>query len=41
MYIDVHCHLTGGEYAAVGGVEETVRRAKAAGVERKIGRAHV
>ena len=36
MYIDVHCHLTGGEYAAVGGVEETVRRAKAAGVERII-----
>ena len=36
MYIDVHCHLTGDEYAAVGGVEETVRRAKAAGVERII-----
>lgn len=36
MYIDVHCHLTGDEYEPVGGVEETVRRAEDAGVERII-----
>lgn len=31
MYIDVHCHLTGGEY---GNVEEVLARAKENGVER-------
>jgi len=31
-FIDVHCHLTGDEYAAVGGVEETVKRAIDEGV---------
>lgn len=33
MYIDVHCHLTD-DYSAVGGVDEVVRRANAAGVGR-------
>ena len=32
MYIDVHCHLTGGEFGAVGGVEEVLKRAKEQGV---------
>ena len=32
MYIDVHCHLTGAEYDAVGGVEEVIARAKESGV---------
>ena len=32
MYIDVHCHLTGSEYDAVGGVEEVIARAKENGV---------
>ena len=36
MYIDVHCHLTGEEYEEVGGLEEVIARAKAAGVERII-----
>ena len=36
MYIDVHCHLTGDEYEAVGGVDEVIARAKADGVERMI-----
>ena len=36
MYIDVHCHLTGEEYASVGGVEEVLARAKANGVQRVI-----
>ena len=36
MYIDVHCHLTGDEYEAVGGVNEVIARAKADGVERMI-----
>ena len=34
--IDVHCHLTGEEYLTVGGMEEVLRRAKEAGVERMI-----
>ncbi len=33
MYIDAHCHLTGEEYAEVGGVKEVVARAKSEGVE--------
>ena len=33
MYIDVHCHLTGEEYDAVGGVEEVIARAQENGVE--------
>jgi len=32
MYIDVHCHLTGGEYEENGGVEAVLERAKAEGV---------
>ncbi|MBQ4053380.1 MAG: TatD family hydrolase [Clostridia bacterium] len=36
MYIDVHCHLTGGDYESVGGVATVVERARAAGVERMI-----
>ena len=36
MYIDVHCHLTGGDYAHVGGVSAVVERAKADGVGRII-----
>ncbi len=36
MYIDVHCHLTGEEYASVGGIEEVLRKAQEAGVERMI-----
>ena len=32
MYIDVHCHLTGGEFAEVGGVEGVLARAKENGV---------
>ncbi len=32
MYIDVHCHLTGDEYADVGGMDEVIARAKADGV---------
>lgn len=36
MFIDVHCHLTGGEYDAVGGVEEVLKRAEEEGVERAI-----
>ncbi len=35
-YIDIHCHLTGEEYAAVGGVAETLHRAKENGVERVV-----
>ncbi len=34
MLIDVHCHLTGDEYEAVGGVDAVIERAKADGVER-------
>ena len=36
MKIDVHCHLTGDDYESVGGIDEVVRRAKEAGVERLI-----
>ena len=36
MYIDVHCHLTGGEFEEVGGVEAVLARAKDVGVERVI-----
>jgi TatD DNase family protein len=36
MYIDVHCHLTGEEYAELGGVAQVIARAKAQGVERMI-----
>lgn len=36
MYIDVHCHLTGGDYEQVGGVQSVVARATADGVERII-----
>ena len=32
MYIDVHCHLTGDEYEALGGVDEVIAQAKADGV---------
>ena len=32
MYIDVHCHLTGGEYEEIGGVKEVLERAKENGV---------
>ena len=32
MFIDVHCHLTGGEYEGVGGVEAVLSRARDAGV---------
>lgn len=32
MFIDVHCHLTGGEYEEVGGVGAVLARAKADGV---------
>ncbi len=35
-YIDVHCHLTGEEYADLGGVEGLVTRAREAGVTRMI-----
>lgn len=36
LLIDAHCHLTGEEYGAVGGVELVLKRAKEAGVERVI-----
>ncbi len=36
MLIDVHCHLTGGEFAEVGGVGEVIARAKENGVGRMI-----
>ena len=36
MYIDVHCHLTGDEYASVGGIESVIARAKEQGVARMI-----
>jgi TatD DNase family protein len=32
MYIDVHCHLTGGEYKEIGGAEGVLARAKEHGV---------
>ena len=31
-FIDVHCHLTGDDYAAVGGAERVIESAKSAGV---------
>ena len=34
MYIDIHCHLTGGEYEDVGGVSAVIDRATAVGVKR-------
>ena len=34
MYIDIHCHLTGGEYEELGGVDGVIARAKENGVER-------
>ncbi len=33
MFIDVHCHLTGGEYEGVGGTEAVLDRAREAGVK--------
>ena len=36
MLIDVHCHLTGDEYQAVGGVDSVINRAIEQGVERMI-----
>ena len=36
MYIDVHCHLTGDEFDAVGGIDEVICRAQDNGVERMI-----
>lgn len=36
MLIDVHCHLTGGEFEEVGGVEQVLLRAQENGVERII-----
>ena len=35
-YIDVHCHLTGDEFDAVGGMNEVLARARENGVERVI-----
>ena len=35
-YIDVHCHLTGDEFDAVGGMDEVLARARENGVERVI-----
>ena len=35
-YIDVHCHLTGDEFDAVGGINEVLARARENGVERVI-----
>lgn len=34
MYIDIHCHLTGGEYEDVGGVSAVIDRATAVDVKR-------
>ena len=36
MYIDVHCHLTGGEYEELGGIAGVLARAKENGVGRVI-----
>ena len=33
MYIDIHCHLTGEEYAPLGGVEGVIANARAIGVQ--------
>ena len=35
-YIDVHCHLSGDEFDAVGGMDEVLARARENGVERVI-----
>ena len=32
MFIDIHCHLTGGEYAEIGGVDGVIARARENGV---------
>ena len=34
MYIDIHCHLTGGEFAELGGVDGVIARARENGVGR-------
>ena len=34
MYIDIHCHLTGGEYEELGGVDGVLNRARENGVGR-------
>ncbi len=34
MYIDIHCHLTGGEYEELGGVDGVIDRARENGVGR-------
>ncbi|MBQ8342751.1 MAG: TatD family hydrolase [Clostridia bacterium] len=34
MYIDIHCHLTGGEYEELGGVDGVIARARENGVGR-------
>ena len=34
MYIDIHCHLTGGEYEEIGGVDGVIARARESGVGR-------
>ena len=36
MSIDVHCHLTGGEYDRAGGLTAVLERARAAGVSAMI-----
>ena len=36
MYIDIHCHLTGGEYEELGGVAGVLRRAETDGVARVV-----
>lgn len=36
MYIDAHCHLTGGEFENVGGVEAVLRHAEENGVGRVV-----
>ena len=36
MLIDVHCHLTGDEYEALGGIERVIAQAKENGVNRMI-----
>ena len=36
MLIDAHCHLTGAEYEAVGGIEQVIERAQKEGVLRMI-----
>ena len=36
MWIDSHCHLTGGEFEKVGGLDEVVKRAQENGVQRMI-----